>query len=771
MVRSVAKYMLLSSCLWGLTNCSVTRHLEPGQYLLSQNRVTVKSTANTGKLLQQLNEALTLESKLLTLVQPQPNKRTLGLFRFNLWIYQRFDTSQAKGLKRFLATRLGEPPVLFDSVMLKHSARMMAAYLQARGFLFPQIQADWRPKKLRRSEVVVRFRIHTGPLYRLDSMVFPLPRSPVTKVVHASAAGCQLAPGDPFDSDLLEAEQQRLFRALQNAGYFFFRKEFIGFQVDTAVGMHRVRVFVQVWDPDTLQAGIRYRVRNIHIYPDHEPRALADTVAYDTLMYRGLNFYYRKPVVDPDVLAEAVFLRQGDCYSVNSYDCTMNRLSDLQVFKFASARFLPVDSCGMNCFIYLQPLPKNQISAEWDIGNVENNLASGLRMSYLSRNILRKANRFDISLLAGVQVPVLRPDSLFYNFVGQARYVLPRFAVPFLHPTISCYNNPLTTLFVSASIYDQSDYYSLLNLGGGYSLEWKEVDYPLKRYIFPVLRFSYVYPTYSEAFAVRLEQDPFLKVSFSKQLINSLGGTFVFSNEQPGTQRSFTYFRADLETAGNLPFLASVGLLGQSIPEDGSFSIFGVDYSQYVRVQTDTRRYVQLPAGRSFVFRFAQGIGYAYGNSTVVPFVRRFFLGGTTSMRGWRVRSLGPGRYVDTTNSYTSVGDLMLEGNIEYRFPVAGPLKGAVFTDVGNIWLVRADSTRADAVFRLHDFYTQLAASVGLGARIDFTYFVLRFDVATPAFHPAYAEGARWRLPEFYVMRNGRINRDLVLQLAIGYPF
>ncbi|MCS6990930.1 MAG: BamA/TamA family outer membrane protein [Chitinophagales bacterium] len=770
MSNAFARYLVFASLLAAVCSCAPTRRVPPGARLLNRIEVNLETQSRTGTMLRRLNETMSMENKLASLARQKPNRKMLGIFRFNLFVYNLTYTNKQKGIRAFLMNRLGEPPVLFDSTQAITSAALMASYLRNKGFLFPSVSYTWQAPRFSLRKVNLTYYARTGPLYRIDSLIFPYDSSALNQLVWYSRHKTTLSIGDAFDTDLLSAEQARILREFQNNGYYHFKKEYIRFVADTSIGNHGVHVYITLSIGDSAAAH-SYRISRVTVYPDYDARFELRKTTFDTTDLMGFRFLEAGQFIHLPVVAEAIFLRPGALYSRLDYECSLNRLADLNVYKFASARFIEADSNRLDAVFLLQPARKHQVSAELDVGNVENSLATGIRLSLLSRNVARRANRIDLSGLAGIQVPVVRPDSLFYNFSVQLRYAMPRFAVPFIHPIISCYNNPLTTITLNASLYEQTGYYTLRNLGAGYSLEWKEVDFPLKRYVLPLFRFTYVYPTYSAAFGQRLQQDAFLKASFSEQFINSVGGAFVFSNQRPKEQRNFIYLRVEAETAGNLPFLTSRLVLRQPLPADGSFSIFGVDYSQYVRLSTDVRRYWHFNYGRQLVGRLAGGIGYAYGNARVMPYVKQFQVGGTSSMRGWRIRSLGPGSYVDTTFSYSSTGDIMLEGNIEYRFPVAGPLRTAFFVDAGNVWLMRADSLKAEGVFYFKNFYKQIALSTGVGIRFDFTYFILRFDLATPAYAPGAPEGQRWRLKYFYVFRNGRLNRDINLQLAIGYPF
>ena len=309
--------------------------------------MNVKSTSTSlKKIRQNIEQNLTIESKLASLARQQPNKRTLGV-GLSLRMYNLFYTEKDSGVWYFLMTHLGNPPVLFDSTTLPTSARMMHDYLTSKGYLFPDVTYNYRITK--RKKAKVKYNIVTGPLYTIDTVFFPTDSTRLDLIVAASRFKTQLISGDAFDADRLGKEQKRIHREFLDIGYFYFRKEFIFFEVDTNIGGHRVNVYVKTVEVDTAAEQEQYTVRNIYLYPDFNPQYDIDMVKFDTIIYDGFRFLTTKRYVDPDVLSSAVFMVQGALYSRSSFDCTLNRISDLGIFKFANARFNDVGGHMLDC--------------------------------------------------------------------------------------------------------------------------------------------------------------------------------------------------------------------------------------------------------------------------------------------------------------------------------------------------------------------------------------------------------------------------------------
>jgi outer membrane protein assembly factor BamA len=782
-VRRVrARYWLLAAIVsLAFQSCISTRHVPKGQYLLSNNVVKVKTSQSLNRIRKTIEQNYTLESKMAGMAKQQPNRKTLGILKLNLWVYDYFYTTKDSGWRHTLITSIGEPHVLVDSSTLTLSKQLMEGYLHSKGYLHAGVTAFYKTGRKKAKAV---FEVNTGPLYVIESVDFPRDSTVQDRIVSDSKGKSLLKYGDPFDADIVEKEQLRILREFLNRGYFKFSKDDIFFLADTTLGDHRVSLRVKVEKDDTSETQKTFRIRNIYLYPNYNTVYDFTEVKYDTVISDNMYFLETTPFLDQRTLASSIFMLPGTLYSRNDYECTLNRISDLAVYKFASVRFDPVGDQQLDCSVFLQPAKKYQLGTEVLLGNVEENLASALKLSFQSKNLMHRANRLDLSLTGGVQIPVfpsVNTDSLFYNIAARVDYLMPRFAFPFIHPRISCYNNPTTKLSVLGSYYQQTNYYTILNYGINYALEWKEVEYPLKRYALPIIGINYVYPTTTALFDERLEDDPYLAQSFEKQFIMSLGGAYTFSNQQINKPVNFTYLYANLETAGNMLQLFTKYIV--QVPSDsaGSRQVFGVNFANYIRGEVDVRRYLNLSSNRAIVLRLNTGIAIPYGNSQVVPYVKKFFVGGTSSMRAWRVRSLGPGIYYDTSSVayYSSAGDIKLEANLEFRFKIFSMFKGALFTDIGNIWNLKVDTLKPESTFRFDRFYKEFGIDAGFGMRADFTYFVMRLDLATRVYDPSLIsiDEDPWVIRDFCLYcdsdgdGNNEFGKAFLLQLAVGYPF
>jgi hypothetical protein len=333
---------------------------------------------------------------------------------------------------------------------------------------------------------------------------------------------------------------------------------------------------------------------------------------------------------------------------------------------------------------------------------------------------------------------------------------------------------PKTKISVRYNFEDRYDFdttnsraffYTLHGFNASFGYEWNQNAF--KRHIFNPINFTlFLLPKKGDAFTDRINKNPLLKNSYQEQIILGPSYTYFYTNQRSKTDNKYLYFRVNLEAAGNL-LMAGYSLANLNKSKPLPYQIFGKDFSQYVRSEFDLRGYYQLTKHSSLAGRVFIGLAVPYGNSTSVPFVKQFSCGGPNSLRGFLVREVGPGSYTDTTLSKTSsffsqTGDVKLEGNVELRFDIFKWFKGALFTDVGNVWLIKRDASRPNANFDFERFVKEFAIDVGAGVRLDFNYFVVRVDYGIGIRNPTLLDSTKWYINK---KNPGR------LQLAIGYPF
>ncbi|MGB3076832.1 MAG: BamA/TamA family outer membrane protein, partial [Chitinophagales bacterium] len=579
-----------------------------------------------------------------------------------------------------------------------------------------------------------------------------------------------LQQGNAFDADVIGNEQVRLFREIQNHGYYHFSRDNIYFEADTSNTRNTANVYVKI-KGNTIDEDMKvHYISNIYVRPDFYPEQDLLSGYHDTTAFQSLIFIDPGNTIRMDAVAKAIFILKDRPYSRKDYDYTLSRLSDLGVFKFISIRFEEKANHLLDCMIYLTPARKHAVTTEVEASNIEYNVGAAIKLTYKDKNVFRSANTFDVSLNAGTQIPVFNKDSLIFNVSGQLNFYMRRFVVPFNTGNFSRYFNPRTKISLQANYYQQTKIYILNNYSFTFGYEWKENA--LKRHVFNPFSVSYINSTIlSDEFQQRLDDDPFLRQSFEDQLIAGLNYTYIYSNQGQNIRREFTFFRFSGEVAGTSLYLLNTAFKGNNVDTSGSYVLFGTTYANFVRAEGDLRHYFQFTQNRSLVLRGAAGIAINYWNSDVIPYIKQFYLGGTGSMRAWSVRSLGPGAYKDTSSFYDRAGDIKLEANTEYRFNIFGRLNGAVFLDAGNIWLRKTDPNKPGANFEFNRFLSEIALGTGVGFRFDFTYFVLRLDVATPLRDPSNPPGERWVIGNLTNGETNFVKDKLVFNLAIGYPF
>ncbi|MBR7042818.1 MAG: BamA/TamA family outer membrane protein, partial [Prevotella sp.] len=227
-------------------------------------------------------------------------------------------------------------------------------------------------------------------------------------------------------------------------------------------------------------------------------------------------------------------------------------------------------------------------------------------------------------------------------------------------------------------------------------------------------------------------------------------------------------FRANVGTAGNL-LSAIAYTAGLHKNAQNQYTLFNIAFAQYAKFDFDYTHLWQLDAHNQLVAHADFGIAWPYGNSTVLPFEKRYFAGGANSVRGWSVRGLGPGSFRGTDGRIDFInqtGDMKFDFNLEYRTKLFWKFHGAAFIDAGNIWTLRNYADQPGGQFKLDEFYKQIAVAYGLGIRLNFDYFVLRFDMGMKAINPAYEDSR-----EHYAFLHPRLSRDFSFHFAVGLPF
>lgn len=781
MLRWLWASMFLTSLIVLLTGCDVTKNLESQEYLLIRNKVQSKD----GKVPTDDLEAY---------IQQHPNKKLFGLFRTNIAFYNLGNKGKDTKFKKWIRTKVGAAPVILDTGLVSMTSKQMGLYLANIGYFQASVQDSVIIKK---KKATVIYKVHSSKPYTIHNISYAIADSQVAAFVYRDTARSLIKKGASYNAYILDNERTRITNLLLNLGFYRFNTSYIFFRIDSSLNRHQVNINLEITNPVvpsfddfTLVQQIphkRYYINKIYIYPEFDHLA-THTGTYDTLMKTYSNPLKDQPPntyyflyngnfrVKPRTIAQSVFVTPGSHYNLLDVNQTYSQLSGLQVFKYINLLFKDSPDSeqskkkdNIDCHLELSPTPVQSFTTTLDGTNSGGAFGVQGSVGYQNRNIFKGAQLFRLNLNGSLQMQASDGMSAgsFFNVIelgASAGLTFPQFLLPIKPERISKYFKPKTTITVGYNYQHQQHYdRHISNITFGYS--WLQNE-KIKHVLNPVeVSLVKVFPDAYFDSIINNEPDNRLRNQYTDHMVAGLKYTFTFSNQQINKVKNFMYVRANLETGGNLIYgIDKLFNVGKS--SDGGYDLFGLPYSQFVRPDVDFRYYEMFGNQFSLVCRLYGGIGIPYGNSKLLPFEKAFFAGGANGMRGWKMYTLGPGTYKtdDEQNTFNQIGDIQLEANLEYRFPIYDWFRGALFVDAGNIWLLEDSEDLPGGKFTFPGFINQIALDAGLGLRLDFDFFVIRLDPAIPVRVPSYEEGNRWYFNKMQL-------RDIIWNFGIGYPF
>lgn len=782
-LRALCALLLIGA----LAACSSTKHVPDGEYLLDSVDIDVDGETEVDR------------TELAYFLRQQPNHKVLGFAKLSLATYNLAGRDTTKWYNRWLR-RVGQPPVIYDSDATEGSRRQLLQAMVNSGYMDAAVAVDTIADSASR-HMDVRFTITPGEPRRIESVGYNIPDPQLRALVMAQRDQSDLRPGILFNRTVLDNERTRITRQLQNQGYYRFNREFVNFTADTVAGSKLVGLTVNVHSPSTAprQSGADidslsvadgmhhvYFLRKVSFVIDRDIDPANTAGAYrDTVEYKGKSFIYgRDPYLRPSVLNNMCYLNPGDAYSGSNVERTYEALGRLAIVKFINIDIANAGSIGdiglLDATIYLSRNKKQSISAELEGTNSEGDLGFGVGLGYNHRNLARGSEEFSAKFRASYESLSGKFDGLinkrYTEYAGEVGITFPQFICPFL--TRSYKQRILaSTEFALSFNYQERPEYTRIIAGGAWKWKWQQKRQDgIRRQTYDLVDINYVrLPRSTIDFIDQIApSNPLLRYSYEDHFIMRMGYTYNFTNRRiPDAtalaenkfQPIITTIRASVESAGNL--LYGISNAAGMKKRDGVYKIFGIQYAQYVKGEVDYTITRHFDRRNSLSFHVGAGIEYPYGNSSMVPFEKRFYAGGANGVRGWGVRTLGPGRY-DARNSVTDFinqcGDIRLDLSLEYRAKLFWVLEGALFIDAGNIWTIKEYETQPGGMFHFDSFYKEIAAAYGIGLRMDFTYFLLRLDLGFKAHNPAMNQ-ERWPIV------HPKWHRDANFHFAVGYPF
>ncbi|MCX6297208.1 MAG: BamA/TamA family outer membrane protein, partial [Bacteroidetes bacterium] len=696
---------------------------------------------------------------------------------------------------------VSEPPVVYDSLLTKKSAKQIKLFLNNKGFFISSVSDSvvFRNRKKRAS---VYYIIKASDPYRINHVDYKIPDDLLKYYITSDTSNCLLKPGNNYDVDMMQLERERISTELSNNGYYLFTKDYVYYEIDSTIENNRVNITLGIKNfaykysdySDSIleKPHQRFYISNIYIQPDFVSKKM-DNVKKDTLKIEDYYILHTESLkFKTKVLLNSVFIRKGELYQLQNVEDTYKRISELKSFKTINIFFTRADGDYLDCHIQLSPIDKQSITIESEGTNTGNgNLGISGSIIYQNRNLFKGAEVLELRLKGGIEAQRtansntanISPSSQFNTVeIGpEANVFFPRFLVPF-NVKASKRSNP-KTIFTASINYQQRPDYTRYITNLAFSYTWKET--PKKRHTISPFVINMVKVALQNNFLENIN-DLYLINSFTNHMATSTRYTFTFNEQNIKKEENFSFFRLNAESSGNVlrGLYNTINTIKPNtfIKDDkGRYTLFDVVYSQYLRIDADYRYYFNSNEINKVVFRFAAGIGKPLINFTSLPFERSFYCGGANGIRAWQSRSLGPGSFDDGENiSFGQVGDGQIEGNIEYRFKLFKMLKGAFFADAGNMWLQKKDASRPGGDFQYDRFYKEIAIGSGVGLRADFSFFIIRFDIGLKVRDPKFSESKRWVIQNLFDAewkRNYRIDNSnrkydfLTFNLGIGYPF
>lgn len=752
-----------------LASCSIKKHIPEDRMILKKNKIEIKS-----------KDVDFTKSDISAYIAQQENSNILGLMP-QTWVYYKTDNKNSR-LFRWVNRTMGKAPVYYNDESKEKSVMQIRKYLNDIGYFNSGISVELESKN---KSVKVIYGIYPAKPYIVDEITFTISDTAVRRYVKDIEDDLPVQKGDIYNAFDLDDERDMISEHLKNNGYFYFTKDYIFMEIDTNFMDHKASVNIRidnVLDPTTQKMvdHKRYIINNIYIYPkgisnDKE----LDTVPFTFDLGKRLGketcyfVYSGIPKIRFRTFDNMIHIHSGTPYSLSNVTQTYKSLNNLKIYNKNNIEFHNLGSNDsvnlMNCDIILNRAKLNDYTIQAEL-TTDSGTDLGFigSFSYKNKNLFRGSEMFNLSIRGGVQAQSILDNDGNENMFNTKEFgidvsiFLPKFLSPIKSYNFAKEYQPRTTFTLGYNIQIRPIYTrqkTIFNFG----YNWMKNKY--EQHILNPITLNSVKVDPSPAFEEILEQEvnQRIKDQYTSHLILGLDYTYVFNNQNLRFLKDFFYFRANIQSSGNL--LSTLNNTSLMKTVDNYHEIGGIRYAQYLRFSFDFRYLKYIAKKHQIATRFMFGLGIPYGNSYDMPFDKSFYAGGSNGMRGWHFRELGPGAYSNPNNlNIESIGDIQLELNLEYRIPIYSIFEGAIFIDIGNVWTMKESETFVGGEFKFNTFYKQIAVDAGLGIRVNLSFIIFRVDAAAPMVNPAYPEGERWRISKLHFS-------DFILNFGIGYPF
>ncbi|KIO76543.1 membrane protein [Pedobacter lusitanus] len=675
----------------------------------------------------------------------------------------------------FKTKSVGKKAPVLDSTLVEISRGQVEKYLMSKGYFMAKVRTEIKVKNQRAQ---VDFIATTGPSFSINKLSYTIPDPAVKKLyMEEKSFSSHLHEGVRYDDDSLSLEREQIYQMMKQHGYYDFARPYVRFEVDSSLNKSQANVGLIIDTPETGKH-VQYMIGESNVIVAPSTEGFTDSITLNPRIYRGLRFtdmskrFRRNPVVRYD------FLKQGEVYDITKESLTYDRLYELNVFKNVKIEYVkPKDSANiLNPLIQLIPQKRMSNRVEGEVPFNAGTVGFTVSNTFVNNNIFRGAERFEFQIKGGLQSRIGQGGKLFNDiyqrdFSVSANLAVPRLMVPFNIPMMGKNGMPFTT-FSTSYIYSlQKDFFVRRVLLNSITYDWVETK--SKLHSFTPLNFEYRFGGLLIDLNTPEGLDIYTKNFYNIQLLTRKDLTvgmkyaYTLNANKLLLNKSFVYFRGNIDIAGNMLYGVSRIIDGKHNPSNNDFAnILGLPFNQYVRPEVDIRWYKNLGVDKQFIARINGGIGYAYGNSVSIPFEKLFFAGGASGVRAWQARTLGPGNYNrgnslpteelrKITYGIDQLGQMHIEANLEYRYKLinnffGAKLKGAVFLDAGNVWNIAPGNPNPETYFKFKNLGNQIGIGTGMGFRYDLQYFVFRFDIGLKLRDPQFEPEDQWVIAKFF---------------------
>ena len=751
-----------------MSSCSINRFIPEGKSLVKSNKITIEGK-KTKISKSGLSNYITLKPYKSTFQTKIPN-----------WIYYKSERRPKSTVWKWFNERFGRDPIYYDETEANNSSTQMMRYLDNVGYFHSKVT---HTVKTRGKRSKITYHVYPTQPYKVNHIEYVINDSLIRSYIMRDSTKFDINEGDIYNAYTLDNVREIITERMKNSGYYYFNRDDIFFEVDSNYLDHSLAITMRL--KDNKLSYKKYYIRDISIYPNFNVFRMNDkpTDSASLTVEAGLRkrknvwdfYYFDTPQVKPQTFKQSIHIIEGLPYNLRSVTSTYRALGNYKLLRNINIEFdtvsSPHDSLNLlDCRITMQQSEKHSITLQGEGTNSGGDLGIKGSLSYSNKNIFHGAETFQLSLKGGFEAQKLlgteaaeSGKNVFntWEFGLTASLHFPKFLGPFSSFTFARDYQPTTSLSLGVNTQTRY-YYSRYISSASYTYDWKS-NYRLGQNFSPFhlnsVKIANINPTFQAYLDSETSQRK--KAQYTSHLIFGTRYSMVYNTQRINQTGSFFYIRTDFESSGNLLSLFNqTKLMTQS--DDGHHELFGMRYAQYLRGSFDIRQHLHLGEDLWFVMRQFVGLGIPYGNSQDMPFERSFYGGGANGLRGWLYRTVGPGGYVPVSDDIEKTGDLQLEFNAEYRFPLYNIVNGAIFIDAGNVWTYHPNESLPNSEFNFNTFYKQLAVDAGFGIRLDVSFLILRFDFAYAMRNPYPTNGSYWRFGQ---------GNNLRMQAGIGYPF